>query len=134
MRLLIGLLSMMFLLGCESPVSCPADQELLDLFRANRLQFEELLQNPHRADLTATLKVERVLDRSYAGHRNLRFQVWHKDLPGPGGYGKGLAWRDDTPHNLVDSIDANSDPHSPEQKEIFQSLGDGWFIYFSANN
>ena len=93
----------------------------------------DLLQGPESPDLLAAVKVERFIDRSNGGRRYW-FQVWHQDLVGPGGYSKGIAFSETAPQDLVDSIDANAAPGTPEDKELYRALDGGWYLYYFANH
>lgn len=124
-----------FFAGCSSSenVSCPTDKELLDRFTANSAKFEELLVNRDNQMLQQTLHISRVTTRS-TKPLHVLFEAWSIDFFGPGGCLKGYAYSEAPPLSKVDSIDQNSDPGSPEEKELYRHIQGNWYLYYISTN
>jgi hypothetical protein len=127
--------AMLAFAGCNSSTSspCPDDQELLSRFASNDAEFAKLAVDPHNQSLLSAIGIERVFRRP-VGPAQIWFQVWFQDFFGPGGCLKGYAYCESTPSSLVNSIDANSDPGSPESKEIYRHIKGNWYLFYYADN
>lgn len=125
------LASVPILLGCARPPAepCPSDQALIARFRANKAAFEKLRADQGNPSLRAQLGIQQV-----HGERPVHFTAWYLDFAGPGGVAKGYAHALGQPGSLVDSIDANSDPGSPEQKTLYLRIEGDWYLYYSSSN
>ena len=121
--------------GCPSSPSapCPGDQELLDRLASQEGMFRKLAVDPGNQALLSALKIERAIQRS-AQPKQIWFPVWSKDFVGPGGCAKGYAYCEKAPRSLVESIDANSDPGSPEAKDIYRHIKGNWYLYYHSDN
>ena len=121
--------------GCSSSpsVPCPSDQELINRFAAHEGEFEKLTTAPENKKVLSALTIDHVIKRS-ANPTNIWFQVWFQDFAGPGGCTKGYAYCEATPSSLVASIDSNSDPGSPEIKEIYRHIKGNWYLFYHSNN
>lgn len=130
------LIFLTFSSGCGGSSSgfCPGDEKLLKRFNRHSAEFEKLAANPEDPELHEELGIHRVILRSVKP-RAYWFVVWFKDFPGPGGCFKGYAYSKKPLKPLVNSIDENSDPGSPEEKEIYRSINDkGWYLFYTSNH
>jgi hypothetical protein len=123
--------------SCFSPSApCPSDQELIVRFTNHEAMFTKLAADPENKELLITLGIERVIKRPGASKR-IWFEVWFKDLPGPGGYLKGYAYCEEPhepPLSLVNTIDGNSNPGSAEIKEIYRKISGNWYLFYQSAN
>jgi hypothetical protein len=126
---------MLAVAGCSSSpsVPCPSDQELIDRFASHEAEFEKLTTAPENQGLLSALSIDRVIERS-AVPKQIWFQIWFQDFAGPGGCIKGYAYCEATPSSLVASIDSNSDPGSPEIKEIYRHIKRNWYLFYHSDN
>ncbi len=127
--------TMLILGGCSfSPSTpCPSDQVLIDRFTGNAAVFEKLAADPQNKELLSSLGIERVIERPGPAKR-IWFEVWFKYFFGPGGCMKGYAYCEETPRNLVESIDENSTPGSAEVKEIYRGISGKWYLFYNSAN
>jgi len=123
------------LAGCNFSTStpCPDDQELLSRFSSSETEFVKLAASPENQSLLTALGIDRVFLRSEEPAQ-IWFRVWFQDYFGPGGCSKGYAYCEVTPSSLVDSIDTNSDPGSPETKEIYRHIKGYWYLFYYSDN
>lgn len=112
---------------------CPSDLKLIDFHTAHQAEFVKLETDPDNAELLRSLGIERVIKRQ-AAQKKIWFEVWFHDFPGPGGCMKGYAYCEDVPATLVTSIDDNSDPGSPEIKEIYRKITENWYLFYQSDN
>jgi hypothetical protein len=120
--------------GCGNPPApCPTDQQLIDLFNKNKATFTRLLSDPENKALLDQIGIGRVArpDPS-AKHASFWFNMWFLDFPGPGGVEKGFVYCEQAPHSLVDSIDDNSKPGSPEEKTLFRHIQGKWYLFYHS--
>jgi hypothetical protein len=124
-----------YVAACSSSpsVPCPSDQELIDRFVSNETEFEKLAKDSENQGLLSALSIDCAVERS-SGPKQIWFQVWFRDFAGPGGCSKGYAYCEVTPSSLVDSIDSNSDPGSPEIKEIYRHIKGNWYLFYHSDN
>ena len=63
------------------------------------------------------------------------FGAWGLDFIGVGGAIKGYAYFEEPPtEDFVDSIDANSEPGSPEDKLLYRKIEGPWYLYYASSN
>lgn len=119
------------LVCCARPPAepCPSDQALIARFQANEAAFEKLLADRANPSLRSQLGIQDV-----QGDGLVRLTAWYLDFPGPGGVAKGYAYAREQPGPLVDSIDANSDPGSPESKTLYRRLKGNWYLHYSSSD
>jgi len=116
--------------GCSSE-PCPTDQDLLDRFKANRPDFDRLVESPGDQELRKRLGIMSV--QTPGG--GLHFGAWGLDFVGVGGVIKGYAYFEEPPtEELVDSIDANSEPGSAEDKLLYRPIEGFWYLYYASSN
>jgi hypothetical protein len=116
--------------GCTSE-PCPKDDQLIERFNANRAGFERLVQNPGDQDLRRSLGIGSVQTPPGGIH----FGAWSEDFLGVGGVIKGYAHYEEPPTgDLVDDIDANSRPGSPEEKLLYRQIEGPWYLYYASSN
>jgi hypothetical protein len=120
------------LLACGgSSGPCPKDQELIDRFNANEAAFATLLKDPDAAAVRAQLGIEFVYGDG------VHFVAWRYDFPGPGGVDKGYAHFENgapAPRELVESIDANTNPGDAEEKSLYRRVKGKWYLFYKANH
>lgn len=110
---------------------CPTDAALMAHFEEHGAELTKLVANPEDQNLLAAAGVLRVL-REPEGRTQL--WMWHQDFPGPGGVVKGFLHAEPPPTKLVDSIDDNSEPGSPEDKDLYRSIGGNWYVFYRSSN
>lgn len=110
---------------------CPTDEALIANFRAHEADLSKLVANPGDEELRAVAKVLRVVED--AGGRT-QLWMWHKDFAGPGGVIKGYLYGEPPPPSLVDSIDAQSAPGSPEEKRLYRHIEGDWYLFYRSSN
>lgn len=120
------------LMGCAS-APCPNDQALLDQFKARQAQFEKLASTPDNQELMTMLGIGRMIKRT-ENPKLIWFPAWSHDFSGPGGCMKGYAYCEERPSSVVESIDANSTPTSPEVKEIYRPIKGNWYLFYHSDN
>lgn len=125
--------AMLLAASCSSPPSepCPTDDALIANFKAHGADLSKLVANPEDEELRTAIKVLRVV-RDPDGRT--RLWMWHKDFPGPGGVIKGYLYGEPPPPSLVDSIDANSEPGSPEEKQLYRHIERDWYLFYRSSN
>lgn len=110
---------------------CPTDDALIANFEARGADLSKLVANPEDEDLRTAAKVLRVV-RNSDGRTWL--WMWHQDFPGPGGVIKGYLYGEPPPPSLVASIDAHSEPGSPEEKELYRHIEGHWYLFYRSSN
>jgi hypothetical protein len=131
--ILVAMGAWMLAASCSTGPSepCPTDAALIAHFEEHRAELTKLVDKPGDQDLLAAAGVLRVL-REPEGRTQL--WMWHQDFPGPGGVVKGLLHGEPPPTKLVDSIDDNSEPGSPEDEELYRSIEGQWYVFYHSSN
>jgi hypothetical protein len=117
--------------ACSSSEPCPRDQELIDRFTAHEATFERLRKDPDAADLRSQLGIRGV---HHPEPDRVHFMAWGLDFVGPGGAAKGYAYAEKEPKPLVESIDSQSNPGSPEQKLLYRRVKGNWYLFYGSSN
>ncbi|MFC1791949.1 hypothetical protein ACFL0I_05770 [Gemmatimonadota bacterium] len=127
------LISLLALAGCTNAprLPYPTDAELMDRFASQRETFERLAADPQDSMAMVALEItgSRVMPDS-----EVRFQVWYRDLFGPGGCTKGYAYLKEAPRTVVDSIGTRWETCPPEDAELYRKLEGEWYIFYTAVN
>lgn len=127
------LVVMAFLVGgCGSSrnAPCPSDQQLIDLFNKNKAGFIRLQSDPDNKELHALLGIKRVTKPNLSAKPTVYwFEMWFIDFIG-GGVRKGVAYCEQAPHSLVESIDDNTKPGSPEQEHLYRRIQGEWYLFY----
>lgn len=117
------------LLSCgPPPPPPPADADFIAFFEAHREVFSEIVTDPDGTALPDGPWGE--IRRSVTRGR-VDLAAWHRDIPGPGGCGKGFVHLTDPPADSVASLDGSG---CPGNVTAYRPLGHGWYLYYLAND
>jgi hypothetical protein len=117
--------------ACASSDPCPRDQELIDRFAAHEATFERLRNDPSATDLRTQLGIRGV---QHPEPGLMHFTAWGLDFFGPGGAAKGYAYAEKEPKPLVESIDSEPNPGSPEEKLLYRRVKGNWYLFYGSSN
>jgi hypothetical protein len=117
--------------GMEPSEPCPTDDALIAYLDTQRAELEKLVANPWDEELRSATKVLRV---EPGADGRVQLWMWHHDFPGPGGVTKGYVHGEAPTRPLVDSIDDNSDPGGPEDKDLFRHIEGDWYLFYRSHN
>lgn len=134
LRLIPLMVSLFLVGGCGSSSNspCPTDQQLINLFNKNNAIFTRLQTDPDNKELHTHLGIRRVTKPNLAAKPTVYwFEMWFIDFIG-GGERKGFAYCEQPPHSLVESIDENSKPGSPEQKQLYRRIEGKWYLFYHS--
>jgi hypothetical protein len=125
--------TMLLVVSCAQQPSepCPTDDALIAHFHERGAELTKVVANPQDEGLRSAAGVLRAV-REPDGRTWL--WMWHKDFPGPGGVTKGYLYGEPPPPSLVDSIDENSEPGSPEEKELYRHIERHWYLFYRSHN
>ena len=120
----------------DTTSSYPKDKVLIERFRANQSDFEQLLNEPENSVLMHKLQIIRIDSNSPA---NTVLSAWYQDILGIGGCEKGYVYSQTPIEAIVESIDAHifsldSRPCSSHHVDVYQKVTDHWYLYYYATN
>jgi hypothetical protein len=118
--------------GSSSP-PYPSDEQLITYFKKSEALFSKLDSYPKNQNLLSSLGITRVLVRS-TKPKLVLYEIWSKDLFGPGGCTKGYAYSEEN-LSSVESIDeAITGPCGPEEKRLYLRIKGKWYLYYASSN
>jgi hypothetical protein len=118
--------------GSSSP-PYPSDDQLITNFKKSDALFSKLDSYPKNQKLLSSLGIKRVLALSMKPKLVL-YEVWSKDLFGPGGCTKGYAYSEED-LSSVESIDKSiTGPCGPEEKRLYLKIKGKWYLYYASSN
>ena len=111
----------------------PSDEQLIAGFKKNEALFSKLDLDPNNQKLLSSLGINRFLVLS-TEPKLVLYEIWSKDLFGPGGCSKGYAYSEENLSN-VENIDKTiTRPCGPEEKRLYLRIKGKWYLYYMSSN